>query len=102
MAGSTVNLVHDQEGLGPSDKSQTALWKAEEVVPPAMYQFSQYVYKQTGLQMRQLSRPSELNFFILESWNSGIITVMSALLVAPSKACEYSKEGWEYSKEHAK
>lgn len=33
---------------------------------------------------------------------TGIITVMSALSVAPSKACEYTKEGWEYLKERIK
>lgn len=32
----------------------------------------------------------------------GIITVMSALSVAPSKAREYTKEGWEYLKERIK
>lgn len=30
------------------------------------------------------------------------MTVMSALSVAPSKACEYTKEGWEYLKERIK
>lgn len=33
---------------------------------------------------------------------TGIITMMSALSVAPSKAWEYSKEGWEYLKEQTK
>lgn len=36
------------------------------------------------------------------SFPTGIITVMSALSVAPSKAWEYSKEGWEYLKERTK
>nr|KAF6481104.1 mitochondrial contact site and cristae organizing system subunit 13 [Molossus molossus] len=40
VAGGVVYLVYDQELLGPSDKSQAVLRKAEEVVPPAMYQFS--------------------------------------------------------------
>lgn len=30
------------------------------------------------------------------------MSVMSALSVAPSKAREYSKEGWEYLKERTK
>lgn len=33
---------------------------------------------------------------------TGIITMMSALSVAPSKAWEYSKQGWEYLKEQTK
>lgn len=56
MAGGAVYLVYDQELLGPSDKSQAALQKAGEVVPPAMYQFSQYVCQQTGLQIPQVLR----------------------------------------------
>lgn len=54
MAGGAVYLVYDQELLGPSDKSQAVLQKAEEVVPPAMYQFGQYVCEQTGLKMPQV------------------------------------------------
>ncbi|XP_058393915.1 MICOS complex subunit MIC13 [Diceros bicornis minor] len=102
VAGVAVYLVYDQDLLGPSDKTQAALHKAEEVVPPAMYQFSQYVCEQTGLKMPQLPAPPKFNFHLRESWNSGIMTVMSALSVAPSKACEYSKEGWQYLKERAK
>lgn len=103
VAGGAVYLVYDQELLGPSDKSEAALRKAEEVVPPAMYQFSQYVCQQTGLEMPQLPTPPKIKFpNFRDSWNSGIISVMSALSVAPSKAREYSKEGWEYLKEHSK
>ncbi|KAB1259807.1 MICOS complex subunit MIC13 [Camelus dromedarius] len=102
VAGGAIYLVYDQELLGPSDKSQAALQKAEEVVPTAMYQFSQYVCEQTGLKIPQLPAPPKFNFHIRESWNSGIITMMSALSVAPSKAWEYSKEGWEYLKERTK
>ncbi|XP_008571279.1 PREDICTED: protein QIL1 [Galeopterus variegatus] len=102
VAGGAVYLVYDQELLGPSDKSQAALRKAEEVVPSAMYQFSQYVSEQTGLQIPQLPAPPKMNFTIRESWNSGIITVMSALSVAPAKAREYSRKGWEYVKERTK
>lgn len=54
MAGGAVYLVYDQELLGPSDKSEAVLRKAEEIVPPAMYQFSQYVCQQTGLEMSQV------------------------------------------------
>lgn len=50
----------------------------------------------------QLPAPPKFNFHIRDSWNSGIITMMSALSVAPSKAWEYSKDGWEYLKERTK
>ncbi|XP_012617083.1 MICOS complex subunit MIC13 [Microcebus murinus] len=102
VAGGAVYLVYDQELLGPSDKSEAALRKAGEVVPPAMYQLSQYVCDQTGLQIPKLPAPPKIHFPIRDSWNSGVITVISALSVAPSKACEYSKEGWEYVKARTK
>ncbi|XP_011822784.1 PREDICTED: protein QIL1 isoform X1 [Mandrillus leucophaeus] len=102
VAGGAVYLVYDQELLGPSDKSQAALQKAGEVVPPAVYQFSQYVCQQTGLQIPQLPAPPKIYFPVRDSWNAGIMTVMSALSVAPSKAREYSKEGWEYVKARTK
>ncbi|XP_037679872.1 MICOS complex subunit MIC13 [Choloepus didactylus] len=102
VAGGSVYLVYDHELLGPSEKSQAALRKAEEVVPPAMYQFSQYVCERTGLQMPQLPPAPKLNVPIRDYWNSGIITMMAALSAAPSKACEYSKEGWKYLKERIK
>lgn len=54
VAGGAVYLVYDQELLGPSDKSQAVLQKAEEVVPTAVYQFSQYVCEQTGLKIPQV------------------------------------------------
>ena len=54
VAGGAVYLVYDQELLGPSDKSQEVLQKAEEVVPTAVYQFSQYVCEQTGLKIPQV------------------------------------------------
>ncbi|XDB61537.1 hypothetical protein AB1E18_014894 [Capra hircus] len=102
VAGGAVYLVYDKELLGSSDKSQAVLQKAEEVVPNAVYQFSLYVCEQTGLKLPQLPAPPKFNFHIRDSWNSGIITMMSALSVAPSKAWEYSKEGWEYLKERTK
>ncbi|XP_063122896.1 MICOS complex subunit MIC13 isoform X1 [Rattus norvegicus] len=72
VAGGAVYLVYDQELLGPSDKSEAVLRKAEEVVPPAMYQFSQYVCQQTGLEMSQLPAPPKINFpNFRDSWNSG-------------------------------
>uniref|UniRef100_A0A2K6EF46 MICOS complex subunit MIC13 n=1 Tax=Propithecus coquereli TaxID=379532 RepID=A0A2K6EF46_PROCO len=91
VAGGAVYLVYDQELLGPSDKNEAALRKAGEV-------FSQYVCDQTDLQIPKLPAPPKIYFPIRDSWNSGIITVISALISGPSKACEYSKEGWEYVK----
>ncbi|KAK2496013.1 hypothetical protein MC885_013723 [Smutsia gigantea] len=156
VAGGAVYLVYAQDLLGPSDKSQATLQKAEAVFPPAIYQFSQYVCEKTGLKIPQvpragseakawqkghpclvpsarghvlLSLPKEagwgpgpfpfhqallpslssqlpafpkFTFHIRESWNSGIITVVSALSVAPAKAREHSREGWEYLRQLTK
>ncbi|XP_016053377.1 PREDICTED: MICOS complex subunit MIC13 isoform X1 [Miniopterus natalensis] len=80
VAGGVVYLVYDQELLGPSDKSQAALQKAEEVVPPAMYQFSQYVCEQMGLKIPQLPAPPKFNFHIRDSWNSACSARATGLL----------------------
>ncbi|XP_040823995.1 MICOS complex subunit MIC13-like [Ochotona curzoniae] len=102
VAGGAVYLAYDQDLLGSSDRGEAALHKAEELVPPAMYQFSQYVCQQTGLQMPQLPALPKINFPIQDTWNSGILRVMSALSTAPAKAHEYSRQGWEYVKERIK
>uniref|UniRef100_A0A452SHU1 MICOS complex subunit MIC13 n=1 Tax=Ursus americanus TaxID=9643 RepID=A0A452SHU1_URSAM len=89
VAGGAVYLVYDQELLGPSDKSQAVLQKAEEVVPPAMYQFSQYVCEQTGLKIPQLPAPPKFNFHIRDTWNSGrpwSLSLGGWLLMPPSLA----------------
>lgn len=76
-----VYLVYNQELLGPSDKSQAVLQKAEEVVPPAMYQFSQYVCEQTGLKIPQVPRAgSEAEAWQEEGVNSGIAFCLSLVL----------------------
>ncbi|XP_039104747.1 MICOS complex subunit MIC13-like [Hyaena hyaena] len=102
VAGGVVYLVYDQDLLGPSDKSQAVLQKAEEAVAPATYQFSQYVCEQTDLKMPQHPAPPKFNFHVRDSRNSGIIKVMLALSATPCKVCEYSREGWEYLKERIK
>ncbi|XP_030882182.1 MICOS complex subunit MIC13-like [Leptonychotes weddellii] len=105
MAGGTIYLVYDQELLGPSGKSQTALQKSEEVAPPhpsAMDQFSQYMCEQTSLKIPQLPVPPKFNSHICKSWNSGIIMLMLALSVAPSKVQGYSKEVRGYLMEQTK
>ncbi|XP_062034651.1 MICOS complex subunit MIC13 [Lepus europaeus] len=102
VAGGAVYLVYDQDLLGPSDRGEAALRKAEEVVPPAVYQLSQYVCQQTGLQVPQLPAPPKINFPIRETWDKGILTVMAALSAAPAKAREYSREGWAYLRERTK
>nr|XP_060485931.1 MICOS complex subunit MIC13 isoform X2 [Panthera onca] len=52
VAGGAVYLVYDQELLGPSDKSQAVLQKAEE-----------------------LPAPPKFNFHIRDSWNSAQVTI---------------------------
>ncbi|POI31116.1 hypothetical protein CIB84_005132 [Bambusicola thoracicus] len=39
---------------------------------------------------------------LLGSGAEGVHTVMSALSVAPSRACEYTSEGWKYVKDLVK
>lgn len=93
MAGGAVYLVYDQELLGPSDKSQAVLQRAEEVVPPAMYQLSQYVCEQTGLKMPQVAPGGESvsgssHGLVLRGWGHRALPLLtcpfSPLFPAPS------------------
>ncbi|XP_050997359.1 MICOS complex subunit MIC13-like [Acomys russatus] len=87
VVGGAVYLVYDQELLGLSYKSEVAMWKAEGVVLPAVYQFSQYLCQQSGLEMLQLPAPPKINFLnCCDSQNVGIISVTAALSMVPSKA----------------
>lgn len=79
MAGGVVYLVYDQQLLGPSDKSHAVLQKAEEVVPPAMYQLSQYVCEQTGLKIPQVPRA--------EAWREGAVNSGVAFCPWSLKPC---------------
>lgn len=79
-----VYLVYNQELLGPSDKSQAVLQKAEEVVPPAMYQFSQYVCEQTGLKIPQVPRAGSE----AEAWQE------NGLLSIPGPSSSWSLVYW--------
>ncbi|XP_004619545.1 MICOS complex subunit MIC13 [Sorex araneus] len=102
VAGGAIYLVYDQGLLSTGDKSQVALKKYEEVVTPALYKAGQYVSDQTGLKMPQLPALPKVNFRFRDSWDSGIVTVMKALSEAPSRACQYTQQGWDYVKERVK
>uniref|UniRef100_G1MR01 MICOS complex subunit MIC13 n=1 Tax=Meleagris gallopavo TaxID=9103 RepID=G1MR01_MELGA len=95
LAGAAVYVAYDQGLLGSGAEGAEALKKAQAALPPAVREWTSYV----GW---ELPPTPSLDFSPSDSWNKGVHTVMSALSVAPSRACEYTAEGWKYVKDLVK
>ncbi|XP_043921217.1 MICOS complex subunit MIC13 [Protopterus annectens] len=91
LAGGAVYVAYDQGLLSSSDKGSEALRKAKEAVPPAIDEWMKYL----GWELP--ARPS-LDFSFQDSWNFGVRKSICALSIAPTKACEYTEQGWQYLK----
>ncbi|NXI12486.1 MIC13 protein, partial [Irena cyanogastra] len=100
LAGAAVYVAYDQGLLGSGTEGAEALRKAQETLPPAIQQWTNYL----GWEVRAAQLPStpKFDFSLSTSWNKGVHTVMSALSVAPTRACEYTVEGWKYVKDLVK
>ncbi|KAM4810413.1 MICOS complex subunit MIC13 [Rhinophrynus dorsalis] len=95
LAGGAVYVVYDQGLLGSGAQGQDVLKKTSAAVPPALKEWTDYF----GW---QLPTAPKFDFSICESWNWGVQKSVSALSSAPSKACEYTAEGWKYMKDLVK
>ncbi|XP_006008154.1 MICOS complex subunit MIC13 [Latimeria chalumnae] len=91
LAGGAVYIVYDQELLSNSEKGSEALHKAKEAIPLAVDEWRKYF----GW---ELPAAPKMNFSLCEFWNSGVRRSMSALSVAPTRAGEYTQQGWQYMK----
>ncbi|NXW70410.1 MIC13 protein, partial [Hirundo rustica] len=100
LAGAAVYVAYDQGLLGSGTEGAEALRKAQETLPPAIQEWTDYL----GWEVRAAQLPSipKFDFYISNSWNKGVHSVMSALSVAPTRACEYTVEGWKYVKDLVK
>ncbi|NXN10814.1 MIC13 protein, partial [Indicator maculatus] len=98
LAGAAVYVAYDQGLLGSGTQGAEALRKAQEALPPAIQEWTSYV----GLEVRTLPPIPKIDFSPSDSWNKGVQTVISALSVAPTRACEYTVEGWKYVKDLVK
>uniref|UniRef100_A0A8B9BGC8 MICOS complex subunit MIC13 n=1 Tax=Anser brachyrhynchus TaxID=132585 RepID=A0A8B9BGC8_9AVES len=95
LAGAAVYVAYDQGLLGSGAEGAEALKKAQTVLPPAIKEWTSYI----GW---ELPPTPKIDFSPSDSWNKGVQTVMSALSVAPTRACEYTLEGWKYMKDLVK
>ncbi|KAM8795098.1 MICOS complex subunit MIC13 [Eudromia elegans] len=95
LAGAAVYVAHEQGLLGSGAQGAEALRKARAALPPAVQEWTSYL----GW---ELPPTPKFDFSPSNSWNKGVRSVMSALSVAPTKACEYTGEGWKYVKELVK
>ncbi|XP_068776143.1 MICOS complex subunit MIC13 isoform X1 [Struthio camelus] len=89
LAGAAVYVAYDQGLLGSGTQGAEALKKAQEALPPAIQEWTNYI----GW---ELPPTPKFDFSPSDSWNKGVQTVMSALSVAPARACEYTVEGWKW------
>ncbi|NWS60994.1 MIC13 protein, partial [Chunga burmeisteri] len=98
LAGAAVYVAYDQGLLGSGTQGAEALKKAQAALPPAIQEWTSYI----GWEVRTLPTTPKFDFSPSDSWNKGVQTVMSALSVAPTRACEYSVQGWKYVKDLVK
>ncbi|NWU51601.1 MIC13 protein, partial [Dromas ardeola] len=100
LAGAAVYMAYDQGLLGSGTQGAEALRKAQAALPPAIQEWTSYL----GWEVRAVQLPPtpKFDFSPSDSWNKGVQTVMSALSVAPTRACEYTVEGWKYVKDLVK
>ncbi|NXM59749.1 MIC13 protein, partial [Illadopsis cleaveri] len=107
LAGAAVYVAYDQGLLGSGTEGAEALKKAQETLPPAIQEWTNYLgWEVRAADILSLSffvpTPPKIDFSISNSWNKGVHKVMSALSVAPTRACEYTVEGWKYVKDLVK
>ncbi|KAL8177851.1 UNVERIFIED_CONTAM: hypothetical protein K2H54_021804 [Gekko kuhli] len=92
LVGGAVYVVYEQGLLSGSDQGAEALRKAQEALPPAVEEWTRYF----GWQLPAIPKTE---FSIASSWNTGVETVIGALSVAPTRACEYTQHSWKYLKD---
>uniref|UniRef100_A0A8C3D247 MICOS complex subunit MIC13 n=1 Tax=Corvus moneduloides TaxID=1196302 RepID=A0A8C3D247_CORMO len=103
LAGAAVYVAYDQGLLGSGTQGAEALKKAQETLPPAIQEWTNYLgWEVRAAQVIPLPATPKFDFSFSDSWNKGVHTVMSALSVAPTRACEYTMEGWKYVKDLVK
>ncbi|NWS18929.1 MIC13 protein, partial [Pachyramphus minor] len=98
LGGAAIYVAYDQGLLGSGTQGAEALRKAQAALPPAIQEWTSYL----GWEVRALPPTPKFDFSPSDSWNKGVQTVMSALSVAPARACEYTVEGWKYVKDLVK
>ncbi|KAJ6655381.1 hypothetical protein lerEdw1_005439 [Lerista edwardsae] len=95
MAGGAVYVVYSHGLLSDGDQGAQALRKAQDAIPPAVKEWTEYF----GWQLPAVPKTE---FSIRNFWNSGVRTTISTLSVAPTRACEYTQQGWKYMKDLVK
>ncbi|NXH05505.1 MIC13 protein, partial [Loxia leucoptera] len=103
LAGAAVYVAYDMGLLGSGIEGAEALKKAQETLPPAIQEWTDYLgWEVRAAQLISLPSTPKIDFSLSASWNKGVHRVMSALSAAPSRACEYTVEGWKYVKDLVK
>lgn len=97
IAGGALYVACDYGLLGSSEQGSKALEKAKAALPPAIEEWMTYL----GLEA-QLPTMPKIEFSPVQAWNSGVRWTVAALSDAPTKATEYTNQGWRYLKDLTK
>ncbi|KAK2907718.1 MICOS complex subunit MIC13 [Channa argus] len=97
IAGGALYIACDSGLFGSSEQGTEALEKAKVAIPPAIEEWTKYF----GLEA-QLPTIPKIEFSPVQTWNSGVRWTISALSEAPTKATEYTNQGFQYMKELTK
>ncbi|KAJ7308448.1 hypothetical protein JRQ81_008997 [Phrynocephalus forsythii] len=100
LAGGAVYVVYDQGLLRGSEEGARALQKAQEALPPAVEEWVKYFgweIRERNLSEMSLRDPAFYRFHV-HLLSTGVRTAIGALSVAPTRATEYTHDGWKYVK----
>uniref|UniRef100_A0A3Q3JXU5 MICOS complex subunit MIC13 n=1 Tax=Monopterus albus TaxID=43700 RepID=A0A3Q3JXU5_MONAL len=95
IAGGALYVACDYGLLGSSEQGSKALEKAKAALPPAIEEWMTYL----GLELPTMPK---IEFSPVQAWNSGVRWTVAALSDAPTKATEYTNQGWRYLKDLTK
>uniref|UniRef100_A0A8C2TH25 MICOS complex subunit MIC13 n=1 Tax=Coturnix japonica TaxID=93934 RepID=A0A8C2TH25_COTJA len=99
LAGAAVYVSYDQGLLGSGTEGAEHQTPLGSVIPLPPIAALLSFFLSFSLQLPPVPT---LDFSPSDSWNKGVHTLMSALSVAPSRACEYTAQGWNYLKDLVK
>ncbi|CAN9500554.1 unnamed protein product [Ophioblennius macclurei] len=97
IAGGALYVAFDSGLLGSGEQGSEALKKAKAAIPPAVEEWMKYF----GVEA-QLPTMPQIEFSPLQSWNSGVRWTISTLSEAPTKATDYTSQGFQYLKDLTK
>uniref|UniRef100_A0A670IBH0 MICOS complex subunit MIC13 n=1 Tax=Podarcis muralis TaxID=64176 RepID=A0A670IBH0_PODMU len=95
LAGGGIYVVYSQGLLNGATRGPEPSEKPKKCSPPAVEERAKY------FGWKLLAVP-KTEFSLCSYWNSEVQRTIGALSVTPTRACEYTQNGWKYMKELVK